>query len=248
MNSLRTNRNLMIHNRTQGLDNIADILGQMREIAVQAVSANTSNLKRVSLELEFQMLKNEITRIGESMEHNNISLNIPKKSFYAILGPNGAGKTTTIGILIGLINPTSGNATVFDYDTIKEYRFSRKLIGLSPQELNFDVFFTIEELLFLQAGYYGLSKKQSSERIYSLLEQFELMDKKNSTARELSGGMKRRVQIVKSLVHDPPILILDEPTAGVDIELRYKLWDVLKELNKYKTILLTTHYIEEAEK
>ena len=179
---------------------------------------------------------------------NDISLNIPEKSFYAILGPNGAGKTTTIGILTGLINPTSGNATVFNYDVIKEYRLSRKQIGLAPQELNFDVFFTIEELLFLQAGYYGLSRKESYDRIYSLLEQFELMDKKNNTARELSGGMKRRVQIVKSLVHDPPILILDEPTAGVDIELRYKLWDVLKKLNKDKTILLTTHYIEEAEK
>ena len=123
------------------------------------------------------------------------------------------------------------------------------MIGLSPQELNFDVFFTIEELLILQAGYYNKNIKDAKERAFEMLEYFNLLDKRKSKARELSGGMKRRVQIAKAFVHDPPLIILDETTAGVDIELRYQLWDFLKEENKKgKTILLTTHYIEEAEK
>ena len=134
------------------------------------------------------------------------------------------------------------------YDNIKDYRTTRKLIGLSPQELNFDVFFPIYKVLEFQAGYYGLSKSKAKERTELLLNQFGLIEKRNSTCRELSGGMKRRLQIAKSLIHDPPILILDEPTAGVDIELRYLLWDFLKKINQEgKTILLTTHYIEEAE-
>jgi len=177
-----------------------------------------------------------------------IDLSIPEGSFYGLLGPNGAGKTTTIGIITGLVHLTSGTASVMGYDTISEYRKSRKLIGLSPQELNFDVFFSIGELLTLQAGYYGLSHSKAKERTTLMLEQFGLTEKRKSRARELSGGMKRRVQIAKALVHDPPILILDEPTAGVDIELRYMLWDYLRKINKQgKTILLTTHYIEEAE-
>ena len=177
-----------------------------------------------------------------------IDLAVPEGSFYGLLGPNGAGKTTTIGIITGLVHLTSGTASVMGYDTILEYRKSRSLIGLSPQELNFDVFFSIGELLTLQAGYYGLSHSKAKERTTLMLEQFGLTEKRKSRARELSGGMKRRVQIAKALVHDPPILILDEPTAGVDIELRYMLWDYLRKINKEgKTILLTTHYIEEAE-
>ncbi len=177
-----------------------------------------------------------------------INLSIPQGSFYGLLGPNGAGKTTTIGIITGLVNITSGSATIMGHDSVKEFRQARKLIGLSPQELNFDVFFSIGELLELQAGYYGLSNKEAKERTTIMLEQFGLAEKRNSRARELSGGMKRRVQIAKALVHDPQIVILDEPTAGVDIELRHMLWDYLRELNvKGKTILLTTHYIEEAE-
>ena len=179
---------------------------------------------------------------------DNIDLVIPKGSFFGLLGPNGAGKTTTIGILTGLVNLTSGNATAMGKNVVTQYKQARLMMGLSPQELNFDVFFTIKQLLILQAGYYGLSKSKSKERAEIMLEQFGLTDKANNTARELSGGMKRRVQIAKSLVHDPPIIILDEPTAGVDIELRHMLWDYLRELNKSgKTILLTTHYIEEAE-
>ena len=180
---------------------------------------------------------------------NHIDLSIPEGSFFGLLGPNGAGKTTTIGILTGLVNRTSGSTKVFGHDTVDNFRAARMLIGLSPQELNFDVFFTIEELLTLQAGYYNKDLKQAKERALEMLEYFNLIDKRKSKARELSGGMKRRVQIAKAFIHDPPLIILDEPTAGVDIELRYQLWDFLnKENKKGKTILLTTHYIEEAEK
>ena len=177
-----------------------------------------------------------------------IDLSIPEGSFYGLLGPNGAGKTTTIGIITGLVNITSGSASIMGYDSVKEFRKARKLIGLSPQELNFDVFFSVGELLELQAGYYGLSSKSAKERTSIMLEQFGLEDKRSAKSRELSGGMKRRVQIAKALIHDPPIVILDEPTAGVDIELRHMLWDYLRSINEAgKTILLTTHYIEEAE-
>jgi len=177
-----------------------------------------------------------------------IDLVIPKGSFFGLLGPNGAGKTTTIGILTGLVNLTSGSAFALGKNVVKEFREARLLMGLSPQELNFDVFFTLRQLLILQAGYYGLPKSKAAERTDLMLVRFGLTEKANNTARELSGGMKRRVQIAKALVHDPPIIILDEPTAGVDIELRHMLWDYLRELNvKGKTILLTTHYIEEAE-
>ena len=180
---------------------------------------------------------------------DNINLSIPEGSFFGLLGPNGAGKTTTIGILTGLVNKTSGQTKVFGHDTVDDFRNARMLIGLSPQELNFDVFFTIEELLILQAGYYNKNIKEAKERALEMLEYFNLIDKRKSKARELSGGMKRRVQIAKAFIHDPPLIILDEPTAGVDIELRYQLWDFLKKENKKgKTILLTTHYIEEAER
>ncbi len=177
-----------------------------------------------------------------------INLTIPNGSFFGLLGPNGAGKTTTIGILTGLINLTSGTAQVMGKNVVSDFKNARLLMGLSPQELNFDVFFSIRQLLILQAGYYGIPKAEAMHRADLMLSQFGLEDKANNTARELSGGMKRRVQIAKALVHDPPIVILDEPTAGVDIELRHMLWEYLKKLNSQgKTILLTTHYIEEAE-
>ncbi|MBT3252225.1 MAG: ABC transporter ATP-binding protein [Candidatus Marinimicrobia bacterium] len=178
-----------------------------------------------------------------------IDLRIPKGSFYGLLGPNGAGKTTTIGILTGLVNITSGSASILGYDVVKQYKKSRSLVGVSPQELNFDPFFPLDELLMLQAGYYGIKRKDARDRAMELLKQFGLESKINVKMRQLSGGMKRRVQIAKALVHDPPIIILDEPTAGVDIELRHMMWDYLTKINKEgKTILLTTHYIEEAEK
>ena len=203
------------------------------------------------------MSKNNIIKIKKLRKtySNNlealrgIDMNIEKGKFFGLLGPNGAGKTTTIGILTGLINPSSGSISVNDYDVIRDYKKTRKMIGLSPQEINLDVFFTIKELLIFQGGYYGLSMKESKRRVEKLLIDLGLEDKANSKARELSGGMKRRVQIAKALVHDPEIIILDEPTAGVDIELRHLLWNSLKEMNTKhnKTLLLTTHYIEEAE-
>ena len=178
-----------------------------------------------------------------------IDLNISKGSFYGLLGPNGASKTTTIGAISGLVNYKEGSISIMGYDNKKDYKITRSLVGLSPQELNFDVFFPIKKVLEFQAGYYGLSNKQAKERTEMMLEQFGLKDKQNNSCRELSGGMKRRLQIAKALIHDPEILILDEPTAGVDIELRHMLWNFLKKINEEgKTILLTTHYIEEAEK
>ena len=180
---------------------------------------------------------------------NGINVNIEKGKFFGLLGPNGAGKTTTIGILTGLVNLTSGKIKVNGLDIIKDYKKTRKMIGLSPQEINLDVFFTIRELLIFQGGYYGLSISESKKRVDKILFDLGLEEKAYSKARELSGGMKRRVQIAKALIHDPEIIILDEPTAGVDIELRHLLWDSLREMNKKhdKTLLLTTHYIEEAE-
>ena len=177
-----------------------------------------------------------------------IDLIIPKGEFYGLLGPNGAGKTTTINIITGLVKISSGSVTVLGHDVITDFKNSRKKVGLAPQEFNFDHFFNLEEMLTFQAGYYGVKKSIAKERAKKMLKQFGLETKANSTARQLSGGMKRRLQIAKSLVHDPPIVILDEPTAGVDLELRHMLWDYLKKINtEGKTILLTTHYIDEAE-
>ena len=177
-----------------------------------------------------------------------INLNIPKGSFFGLLGPNGAGKTTTINIITGLVNITSGQVLVLGHDVVQDYKNSRKKIGLAPQEFNFDHFFNLEEMLSFQAGYYGFESSKARERSKIMLKQFGLKSKSKSTPRQLSGGMKRRLQIAKALVHDPPIIILDEPTAGVDLELRHMLWDYLSKINSEgKTILLTTHYIEEAE-
>ena len=178
----------------------------------------------------------------------SVNIDIPKGEFFGLLGPNGAGKTTTINILTGLVFKDSGNCLVFGKDTVNDYRFTRSKIGIAAQELSVDWFFSIENLLFFQAGYYGINRIDAKQKIDSLLKKLGLDKKKNSKLRQLSGGMKRRFQIAKALVHDPDILILDEPTAGVDVELRHELWNYLRELhNNGKTILLTTHYIEEAE-
>ena len=177
-----------------------------------------------------------------------VNVDIPKGEFFGLLGPNGAGKTTTINILTGLVFKDSGNCLVFDKDTVIDYRYTRSKIGIAAQELSVDWFFSIENLLFFQAGYYGINRIDAKPKIDNLLKRLGLDKKKNSKLRQLSGGMKRRFQIAKALVHDPDILILDEPTAGVDVELRHELWNYLRELhNNGKTILLTTHYIEEAE-
>ena len=177
-----------------------------------------------------------------------INIDISKGEFFGLLGPNGAGKTTTINILTGLVFKDKGTCLVFNQDIVADYRYTRSKIGIAAQELSVDWFFTIEKLLYFQAGYYGISTKSAKNRVDELLNRLGLDKKRNSRLRQLSGGMKRRFQIAKALVHDPDILILDEPTAGVDVELRHDLWKYLKDLhNDGKTILLTTHYIEEAE-
>ena len=176
----------------------------------------------------------------------NLNIQIPTRSIYGLLGPNGAGKSTFINILGGLVKKNSGEVKICDVDIDNNPKLSKKKIGIVPQELNIDPFFTPIELLELQAGLYGVSKK--NRRSEYILSKVGLLDQKNSYARTLSGGMRRRLLIAKALVHDPEIIILDEPTAGVDVELRQSLWKYIKELNNNgKTICLTTHYLEEAE-
>ena len=185
---------------------------------------------------------------GEVKALNGVNVSIKKGEFFGLLGPNGAGKTTTINILTGLVFRENGSTKVFGKDTIKDFRYTRSKIGIAAQEFSVDWFFTIEKLLFFQAGYYGIKPKDAKPMVDSLLDRLGLSGKRNSRLRQLSGGMKRRFQIAKALVHDPEILILDEPTAGVDVELRRDLWKYLQYLHSLgKTILLTTHYIEEAE-
>lgn len=177
-----------------------------------------------------------------------IDLTIRRGQFFGLLGPNGAGKSTTIHILTGLVTFSEGDVRVLGRDVGDEYRFTRRHIGLAPQEFNFDRFFPVREILILQAGYYGIPRNEAGRRADALLDRFGLASKANDKIWKLSGGMKRRLLIAKAMIHEPDILILDEPTAGVDVELRRALWTYLRKLNaEGKTILLTTHYIEEAE-
>jgi ABC-2 type transport system ATP-binding protein len=176
----------------------------------------------------------------------DINLKIPRGSFFGLLGPNGAGKSTIINIMAGLVIKTSGEVKVWDYDIVGEMRQARSSIGVVPQELNIDPFFTPREVLETQAGLYGVPK--SERRTEEILAAVRLTDKADSYARSLSGGMRRRLLVAKSMVHSPPVLVLDEPTAGVDVELRQQLWSYIRELRTQgTTILLTTHYLEEAE-
>jgi ABC-2 type transport system ATP-binding protein len=164
------------------------------------------------------------------------------------LGPNGAGKTTTINAIVGLARTTAGTIKVYGYDNAKQWRDARRLIGLAPQEYNFDRYLSIRDILIYQAGYFGLRPREVTERADMLLEQFGLASKAKQDYMKLSGGMKRRLTLARALVHSPKLLILDEPTAGVDVELRLELWDLLRKLNgEGMTIFLTTHYLEEAE-
>lgn len=175
-----------------------------------------------------------------------VDLVVPRGSMFALLGPNGAGKSTLINILAGLVRRTSGESRVWGYDTERDARMARSALGVVPQELNLDAFFTPSELLELQGGLYGVPKAE--RRTAQLLEAVGLSDKADTYARNLSGGMRRRLMVAKAMVHNPPVLILDEPTAGVDIELRQMLWENVRELNRRGvTVLLTTHYLEEAE-
>jgi len=185
---------------------------------------------------------------GDLRALNSVDLEIHQGEFYGLLGPNGAGKSTTIHILTGLANFSDGDVRVLGKSVVSDFRFTRTKIGLAAQEFNFDPFFSIEKLLTLQGGYFGLRKKEANDRAKYLLDQFGLYEKRHQDFRKLSGGMKRRLQIAKALIHEPTILILDEPTAGVDVELRHMLWDYLRKLkDEGVTLLLTTHYIEEAE-
>lgn len=177
---------------------------------------------------------------------DNVSLEIPVGSFFGLLGPNGAGKSTLINILAGLVRRTQGSVRIWGYDVDRDMRAARRSIGVVPQELNLDPFFTPRELLELQAGLYGVPK--STRRTAEILAAVGLSDKANAYARSLSGGMRRRLLVAKAMVHTPPVLVLDEPTAGVDVELRRNLWDYLRGLNRGgTTVLLTTHYLEEAQ-
>jgi ABC-2 type transport system ATP-binding protein len=179
---------------------------------------------------------------------SGVSLEVGAGTFFGLLGPNGAGKTTLINSVVSLVRPDSGSVEVFGRDAYGDFREARRMIGVSPQEVNLDKFLTVEETLIFHAGYYGVPKKKARERAEELLDRFGLVDKRDQRTNTLSGGMKRRVLFARALIHDPEVLFLDEPTAGVDVELRYKLWGYIRELNRGgMTILLTTHYLEEAE-
>ena len=177
-----------------------------------------------------------------------IDLDVEEGEFFALLGPNGAGKSTIIGIVSSLVNKTAGSVTVFGHDMDHELAAAKSCIGIVPQEFNFNQFESVEEIVLNQAGYYGIARPLARERAARYLGQLGLWDKRASPARELSGGMKRRLMIARALMHEPRLLILDEPTAGVDIELRRSMWKFLTAINESgTTIILTTHYLEEAE-
>ncbi|MEA3588876.1 ABC transporter ATP-binding protein [Pseudidiomarina sp. 1APP75-27a] len=177
-----------------------------------------------------------------------IDLDVEEGDFFALLGPNGAGKSTTIGIISSLVNKSAGQVSVFGYDLDTQLVDLKKQIGLVPQEFNFNQFETVRQIVVNQAGYYGVPRQVAHERAEHYLKQLGLWDKRDNAARMLSGGMKRRLMIARALLHEPKLLILDEPTAGVDIELRRSMWDYLIDINKQGiTIILTTHYLEEAE-
>ena len=178
-----------------------------------------------------------------------IDLNVEKGDFFALLGPNGAGKSTTIGIISSLVTKTSGEVKILDIDIDENHSLAKKKLGVVGQEVNFNQFEKVGDIIRNQAGYYGLSFKQARDNAKYYMRKLDIWDKRNEQARKLSGGMKRRVMVAKALVNNPDLLILDEPTAGVDIELRRSLWDFLTEINDQgTTIILTTHYLEEAER
>lgn len=179
---------------------------------------------------------------------NGINLDVEKGDFFALLGPNGAGKSTTIGIISSLVNKTSGTVKIFDHDIDQELSLAKQKVGLVPQEFNFNQFEKVFDILVTQAGYYGVPSKVAKVRAEKYLKLLGLWEKRDEVSRMLSGGMKRRLMIARALMNEPDLLILDEPTAGVDIELRRSMWDFLLELNQQgTTIILTTHYLEEAE-
>jgi len=186
---------------------------------------------------------------GDVRALDGVDLDVPEGSFFGLLGPNGAGKTTFINILVGLVRKTGGEASVFGYDVEDDYREARDRIGLAPQEFNVDRFFPIREVLEHKAGYHGIPHDEAAARADEVLKRVGIYDKRDTRFDWLSGGMKRRFMLARALITDPDLLILDEPTAGVDVQLRHELWETIVDLNDSgTTILLTTHYIEEAER
>ena len=192
----------------------------------------------------------ELTKdYGDVRALDGLSLDVERGEFFGLLGPNGAGKTTFINVLVGLVSSSGGAASVFGHDVADDYREARSRIGLAPQEFNVDRFFPIHEVLVHQAGYHGIPKGEAADRADEALRTVGIYDKRDSRFDWLSGGMKRRFMLARALVSDPELLILDEPTAGVDVELRHDLWEIITGLNdEGTTVLLTTHYIEEAER
>ncbi|HEY9448042.1 MAG TPA: ABC transporter ATP-binding protein [Burkholderiales bacterium] len=187
-----------------------------------------------------------VKRYGALQALDGVTLTIEQGEFFGLLGPNGAGKTTLISILAGVTLATSGSARVMGHDVVAEYRQARRSLGVVPQELVFDPFFTVRETLAIQSGYYGLRNNRAW--MDEVIENLDLADKADTNMRALSGGMKRRVLVAQALVHKPPVIVLDEPTAGVDVELRQALWTFIRRLNRDgHTIVLTTHYLEEAQ-
>ena len=179
----------------------------------------------------------------------DVSLTVPQGGFFALLGPNGAGKSTMIGIISSLFKPTTGSVKIFGTDLLENPSVAKQYLGVVPQEFNFNQFEKVEDILITKAGYFGISAKEARPRAKRLLTALGLWDKRDSKSRELSGGMKRRLMIARALIHKPKLLILDEPTAGVDIELRRSMWEFMQQINieENTTIILTTHYLEEAE-
>ncbi|MBA4110375.1 MAG: ABC transporter ATP-binding protein [Leptothrix sp. (in: Bacteria)] len=197
--------------------------------------------------VSFQQVTKSYVSAGRSVAAlQGVSFDIKEGEFFGLLGPNGAGKTTLISILAGLSHATTGRVMVQGHDVVKDYAFARRRLGVVPQELVFDPFFTVREALMIQSAYFGLNK--NGAWVDELLQHLGLADKADANMRQLSGGMKRRVLVAQALVHKPPVIVLDEPTAGVDVELRQTLWQFIARLNKEgHTVLLTTHYLEEAE-
>ena len=194
-------------------------------------------------------IKGLTKKYGDNIAVDDISFEVKKGEIFGFLGPNGAGKTTAINCICQLSSFSIGEIKVEGFDIKKHYLDAKRMIGLSPQDIQFDPFFKILDVLVYQAGYFGIPAKKAKKRALKLLKDFKLIDKKDVTIKELSGGMKRKFSIVKALMHEPKIIILDEPTAALDVNSRYDLWDTIRSLNKKGiTIILTTHYIEEAEK
>jgi len=189
-----------------------------------------------------------VKRYGDFTAVDGVSLSVDEGDFFGFLGPNGAGKTTTINAIVGLASFQAGTIRIFGNDITTEWRAARPLVGVAPQEFNFDRYLSIRDILLYQAGYYGLEGPAVKRRADALLERFGLSDKAGQFFTRLSGGQKRRLTLARALIHEPRLIILDEPTAGVDVELRLELWDLVRDLNRNgTTIFLTTHYLEEAE-